>query len=128
MKTSLLSVVAGLGLLTVSASAFAGAHYLYQVTFGSNYAYGTVPGAYQSSDSTQLIGCNSYSYASGSASGSCYAYNSSGSYKSCVTSLPEQLEVIRSVGPGSYIYFRVASDNYSCDQVSVTNGSHYTSY
>lgn len=114
--------------LLVAATAFAGSKSWYQVTFGSNYAYGTVPGAYFASDTTQLIGCNSYAYASGSSSGSCYAYTSSGAFKQCITSNPAMLAVIQSVGPMSYVYFRLAADNYACEQVSVTNGSHYGAY
>src|SRR3954454_12519795 len=100
MKRISLSI--GAASFLMAATAFAGYKNWLQVNFTSTGASGTVPGAYFASDSNQGIGCNTYSYASGSSYGTCYAYNSVGTYKSCITSNPALLAVMQSVGPASW--------------------------
>jgi hypothetical protein len=113
----------------VSGLAIAGNTSFSQVSFPSaTQARGTLIGARNSADTVQLIMCNTYAYDSGNAYGSCFAKNSAGATKQCFAANAEQIAVMQSVGPASYIAFTIASDGSTCDQVSVTNASSYVSY
>ncbi len=113
----------------VSGLAIAGNTNFSQVSFPSaTQARGTVIGARNSADGVQLIMCNTYAYDSGNAHGSCFAKNSAGTTKQCFAANAEQLAVMQSVGPASYIAFTIADDGTTCQQVSVTNASSYVSY
>ncbi len=88
----------------MAASAFAGLKQTYEVYFGTNplkpYADGDLGAARNSADGQQYIGCEATA-----TSGDCYAVNSVGVYRSCVTTDPAQLAVIRSLHGDGHLFF-----------------------
>jgi hypothetical protein len=113
----------------VSGLAIAGSTSFSQVSFPSaTQVKASLIGARSSADTVQLVMCNTYAYDSGNAYGSCFAKNAAGATKQCFAANAEQLAVMQSVGPASYIAFTIAADGNTCQQVSVTNGSSYVSY
>ena len=95
-------------------------------------ASGSMVGARNSADTVQFIQCTTYAnYAPNTPPyeyGSCFAKNAAGAYIQCFIGNSQQLAVMRSVGPASYIYFKLAADGYTCGQVTVTNSSSRIQY
>jgi hypothetical protein len=111
-----------------AATAFAGYTSLTPVTITSTDAVGTVAGAYQASDPNQEINCTTLKYSTGLSQGFCFAYDSNNASKMCVTTDPDMIAVMQSVGPMSLIGFSLASDHYTCASVTVGNGTRYAAY
>jgi hypothetical protein len=108
-------------LLATAMVANAGARYVYQVNAGSNYAYGAIPDARGSSDATQYIGCWENDYG-----GSCFAVDTTGTYRSCYTTNPSYLARIRSLDSSSYIYFTWDSAG-NCNYIFAMSSSYVRS-
>jgi hypothetical protein len=92
-----------------------------EVNLSAGYARGSLGDARSSADFVQMIGCYNSS-GPGYAVVACEAQDASGVYKSCATSDPYMVASARSIGAGSYVFFRWdASGN--CTAVHVTNYS-----
>jgi len=117
-----LAALCGLALIGLAATASAGLRWAYPVFISdsSRYAVGTLSDARASADSVQYIGC----YHNSSNNASCYATNASGLSRSCSTSNPAHLTVIRSIGAESYVYFQWNTDG-TCNYILVDNGSRF---
>ncbi len=120
LRTFLGAAVAA-ALLSTAMIASAGARLVYQVGINdaSRFAVGTMADARGSSDNVQTIGCY---HNTGFAS--CYATNSAGLSRSCTTTNAALIEVIRSIGSESYLYFQWNTDG-TCSYVFVDNGSRW---
>ncbi len=115
--------------VTIAGLAIAGSEYPVPVNMGSDWAGGTSLGARTASDKTQAISCHTWAMNGASTgAGYCWARHSGGAYRQCFATSAEQLAVMRSVGPASYINFSVASNGYHCQSVQVSNGSAYMRY
>ncbi|MFZ5638425.1 MAG: hypothetical protein ACOY82_17750 [Pseudomonadota bacterium] len=116
-----MSAAALAALLSVAAIAEAGTRWAYQVSISdvSRYAVGTTTDARGSADVNQSIGCNH-----NTTFASCYATNSAGLSRSCTTSNAALIDVIRSIGSESYIYFTWNTDG-TCNYVLVENSSRW---
>ena len=89
-------------LIGMSSVALAGSRANMLVTIDDNakVASGALGAAFNSNDSTQYIGC--YTFAG---HGMCIAQNSAGVTRSCATSDPENLAVIRSISGDALLRF-----------------------
>ena len=116
-----LAAAAAAALLSTAMIASAGSRLVYQVGINdaSRFAVGTMTDARGSSDNVQAIGCY---HNAGFAS--CYATNSAGLGRSCTTTNPALIDVIRSIGSESYLYFQWNTDG-TCNYVFVENGSRW---
>jgi hypothetical protein len=116
-----LTIAAALLCAMAAPLASAGPRWTFQATVSdaSRHAYGTMTDARGSSDNQQAIGC--YHNAT---NGGCYATNSSGLSRTCSTSNPSLLNVIRAIGPESYIYFQWNTDG-TCNYVLIENSSRF---
>jgi hypothetical protein len=94
-----------------AATAYAGARFTYPVVINdtNRTAYGALTDARGSADTRQYIGCWS-----NNASGGCDAVNASGLTRSCSTTDPAMLAVIRSMSDESYVAFRWGADSSTC--------------
>jgi len=112
------------GLFTTS-SAVAGNTYHVEVTVSgttTGYARGTLTSARDSSDNNQWILC-SVTATSGSESVQCTAVNSSGTFKSCVSSSSRLVDA--ALGITSYGYLQFEWENGTCTEINVVNGSRF---
>jgi hypothetical protein len=118
-----ISLGIGIAVLVSSTGALAG--YVYQpgVTIWSNNASGTVAGTRYSSDSIEQIGCELDAWPGTATQGYCFAKNSAGQWKTCISYDPNLVAAAGTVGPASYIQFAVASDNYYCSSLIVQNSA-----
>ncbi len=119
----------GLALTLIVAAAItapATAGYAYPYTWNEvsvspgRWADGTMQATRDSSDTTAYLRCYVYSRTSGE-SGSCQARDAASDYVSCYTSVPYHLDTIRSIKPGSRVYFSVT--NGSCSWIEVHHDS-----
>lgn len=117
----LASVAAGFLCALVVPIASAGPRWVYPVSLSdtSRYALGTMTDARGSADSQQAIGC----YHNATNAG-CYATNAAGVTRTCSTSNPALLTVIRSISAESYLYFQWNTDG-TCNYVLVENSSRF---
>lgn len=116
------ATLAAAGLIAVAATASAGLRWGYQVSISdtSRYALGDLSATRGTADGVQYIGC----YHNTSNNGSCYATNAAGLSRSCSTSNPAHLAVIRSIASESYLYFQWNTDG-TCNYILVDNGSRF---
>ena len=121
-KTLIITALAAIMLLSVASMSQAGTT-TYEVTIGSNYAYGDLATAQASSDNRQYIGCYTM-LTNGSTQGYCAARSASGRFKSCLSFDSNVQEVMQSVSGGSHVYFR-ANASGICDYVYVSNSSQF---
>ncbi len=105
MKKSL-CLISAFAVLLVASYASAGGRATSPVVIDSvnRTAYGNLGDARNSSDSTQYIGCMSWS-APGFLSGSCFAVNTAGTYVSCYTTDAKIVSVIQSLSPDGFLSF-----------------------
>ena len=118
------TVVRTVALAALVSSAFAasaGSRAVYQAYFNDaqRWANGTMTDARGSADNNQLIGC----YHNASFAG-CYVTNAAGQGRTCTTTNPALIDVIREIGPESYIYFQWNADG-TCNYVLVENSSRF---
>ena len=123
MKTWNKAVVAVGTVLALCSSAVGGAKYTIpvDVNLSAGYARGNMGDARNSADTTQYIGCYN-SAAAGSTVVACEAMTAAGTYKSCATSDANMVAAARSIGVGSYVFFRWDASG-ACTTVHVTNYS-----
>jgi hypothetical protein len=102
-------------------NATAGQRLVYPVNVNdtSRFANGAVADARGSADAQQSIGCYHNQYTA-----SCFATTAAGISRSCSTGNAALIEVARSVGPESYIYFQWNTDG-TCNYILVENGSRF---
>jgi hypothetical protein len=107
--------------LVAAGSATAGQRLVYQVfvSDASRYANGAIADARGSADAQQSIGCYYNQY-----SATCFATTSTGLSRSCSTGNTALIEIVRSIGPESYIYFQWNTDG-SCNYILVENSSRF---
>jgi hypothetical protein len=108
-------------LVAASGTAAAGQRLVLPVNINdtSRYANGTIADARGSADSQQWLGC-----LYNTSIGICYAANATGVSRSCSTSNPDLLNIIRSLTPESYIYFQWNTDG-TCNYILVENSSRF---
>lgn len=99
----------------------AGARYSFPVVINdaTRVAYGALTDARGSADNRQFIGCWS-----NNTSGGCDAVNAGGLTRSCSTTDPAMLAVIRSMSDESYVSFRWAADGSTCAYVYAQTTSY----
>ncbi len=102
-------------------TATAGQRWVYTVSVNdtSRFANGAVADVRASADTQQSIGCYSNQYTA-----SCFATTATGLSRSCSTGNAALIEVARSVGPESYIYFQWNTDG-TCNYILVDNSSRF---
>jgi hypothetical protein len=110
-------------LLLPSTSAVAGVDSPRFVIISGASASGSFGSARNSADSVQYMGCTVASDASGVSGAVCFARDSASVTRSCTTSVPEQMAIIRSLGSDSYLAFFWNSAG-QCTSVSVYDGSN----
>lgn len=112
---------ASVGLLA-SASAFAGQLVGQPVAIldSNHQASGDLGFVHNSSDRVQYIGCQL-----GGGFGYCYAMNSAGVNRTCITSDPAKISIMRSLKSDSTLVF-FWNDSGTCTSVSVSNSSVYS--
>lgn len=122
MKSTFLAPLAALAVLAVAAPpASAGTRTVYQVVVNDagRWANGTMTDARGSADSVQRMGCyHNATFAS------CFATNAAGLARTCTTGNAQLIDVIRHIGPESYIYFQWNTDG-TCNYVLVENNSRF---
>jgi len=110
-------------LAAMSASVFAGDKATNEVNIQAlapkPFASGDLGYVRNTPDTVQYIGCQS-----SQSSGSCWAKNAAGEYKTCVTSDAAMLAVIRSLNGDGHLMFGWNGDG-SCREVRVTHDSRY---
>lgn len=121
MSKTLARAAAAAALMSIAFVAFAGSRAVYQANINDaqRWANGTMTDARGSADNNQLIGC----YHNASFAG-CYVTNAAGLGRSCTTSNPALIDVIRTIGPESYIYFQWNTDG-TCNYVLIENSSRF---
>ena len=121
MKASIKQFAAALALGAIATSASAGMHSSQGVYIQPNgskpYATGDIGFVYNSWFSNDYIGCEA-----NAASGDCYAVDVSGLYKTCTTTDPAMLTVIRSLKGDSNIFFSWNPDG-TCRDIRVQTDS-----
>jgi hypothetical protein len=121
MKLSIKQVASALLLGAMTTSAFAGLHSSQGVTIQPSgikpYATGDIGFVYNSWFSNDYIGCEA-----NAASGDCYATDVSGQYKTCTTTDPAMLTVIRSIKGDSNVFFSWNPDG-TCRDIRVQTDS-----
>lgn len=122
-KFLLISALVAIGIMTTAQLSLAGQHVDYEVTVGSDYAFGSLATARSSGDSQQRIGCYLV-YANNAVMGYCSARSRTGQTKSCLAYDAGKQEIIGSVGGGSYVFFRTDSHGL-CSYLYVANDSKY---
>jgi hypothetical protein len=127
-KRAMLAVAAAAGLVLQSV-AFAGLNSSLPVTAGSDYAYGGLTDARNSSDTKQYIGCYlglSFNASGGQTSDyvSCSGQSASGAYYYCYVQYPslQLTSLVAGLNHASYLYFYGDSAHH-CLSVSVQNAS-----
>lgn len=102
-------------------TAAAGQRFVYPVNINdaSRFANGAIADARGSADAQQSIGCYLNQYTA-----SCFASTAAGLSRSCSTGNAALIEVARSIGPESYIYFQWNPDG-TCNYILVENGSRF---
>lgn len=102
-------------------TATAGQRFVYPVNVNdaSRFANGAVADARGSADTQQSIGCYTNQYTA-----SCFATTATGLSRSCSTGNAGLIEMARSVGPESYIYFQWNTDG-TCNYILVENSSRF---
>ncbi|MEH6417784.1 hypothetical protein [Pseudomonas sp. CGJS7] len=111
MKLAYVAALMVAGIACISVDAPAGQKVPSEVSIlnsaGSYSVSGSLPGARNSADSKQRIGCQlATSAGSTTISGRCEAANAQGQYAQCGTTAPHLLEVIKAIDSGSLLYFR----------------------
>ncbi len=127
-KTGIVVAAVVLSVL-VPLAARAGAKYSYPVVVGTTYGYGSMGSARSSGDASQYIGCQIYYNAGNSGSkivAACFAADASGAFFYCMSSAPEVLQIVTSMGDGSYIDIGAANSGGTCTYVAVDNFSYFT--
>jgi hypothetical protein len=121
MKLSIKQVASALLLGAITTSAFAGLHSSQGVTIQPSgikpYATGDIGFVYNSWFSNDYIGCEA-----NATSGDCYATDVSGQYKTCSTTDPAMLTVIRSIKGDSNVFFSWNPDG-TCRDIRVQTDS-----
>jgi hypothetical protein len=116
----LFALIASLTLsFALSSNVLAGTKGTYSVSVSTTAFSGSLGSARNSADTSQQIGCWSYS----SGSGYCYGKDSTGATASCSTSDAAMLTAIKSVKGDSYI--RVNYSSGACTNVFVSNFSSF---
>jgi len=117
----LATAAAALLCVLIAPTASAGARWQYPVTLNdtSRYAVGTMTDTRGSADNQQAIGCYH-----NSTTGACYATTAAGVSRTCTTSNPALISVIRSISAESYIYFQWNTDG-TCSYVLIENSSRF---
>lgn len=113
MKSTFKRMLFAISLAAVT-TAHAGARYSFPVVINdaTRVAYGALTDARGSADNRQYIGCWS-----NNTSGGCDAVNASGLTRSCSTTDPAMLAVIRSMSDESYVSFRWGTDGSTCSYI-----------
>jgi hypothetical protein len=88
------------------------------ISDSSQFANGMLGYVRNTSDTTQYVGCEAFG-----TSGYCFALNSAGTYRTCVTSDSNLVANIRSLNSDSYLLFYWNS-NGQCTDVVVQNSSY----
>ena len=129
MKKRSILAAAAAGLVLQSA-AFAGLNSSFPVVVGSDYAYGGLTDARNSSDNKQYIGC--YNGLGFSSSGSetsdyvsCWGQSSSGAYYYCYVQYPslQLVSLVSGLNHASYLYIYGDSAHH-CLSVTIENISN----
>lgn len=88
------------------------------ISVEDNLAGGVLADARASGDHTQYIGCGtSWTY------GYCVAVDATGRSGSCTSRNPDDLAIMRSVGPESYVLFAWNNKDGTCSALQVVNSS-----
>ena len=89
-------------------------------------AYGDLSAARNSSDTTQYIGCNSYSfsYTGAAVYTVCVAVDAAGVSASCVTSDPEMHNIATGLNGDDWLRFVWDSSTGQCTQLGVNKNSY----
>lgn len=119
--TKLSLLLAGAVAATATPSgALAGYHQTVEVTFYSNFTYGSVSDVRRSADNVQYIQCVDYgSY------GVCRARDKSGVSRACTTYDATLRALMGNINDTSLIRFQYALSGSTCALVEVTNSSIY---
>ncbi len=133
MKTNVIALLALCAFTGFSASALAGQKLRSDVMVTTDgisiNAHGAIGTARNSLDANQRIGCVlKANTASSTLSASCDATSAAGTQAFCITSSPQLIEVIKSIGTDSYIsfsYLPSASSNPTCSQINISDSSVY---
>lgn len=88
---------------------------------GANFVEGSVHDVRHSANSSEYLYCYARSWAN-SEQGVCYGQDAALNFKMCVTSDPEQIHTIRSIGSDSHVYFKIDA-NSNCEFITTYNGS-----
>jgi hypothetical protein len=113
------SLVAAMAMTVIAATAVAGSTTTQVVVISTSksFAYGDLGFVRNTWDAVQSIGCK-YT----ATWGACFATESTGLYKSCVTTDPALLEVMRSINGDSWLMFHWTADG-NCSAVEVQQAS-----
>jgi hypothetical protein len=126
-KTVMLMMMAVLAAISTQVSA--GAKYTPQVYVNTagGYAYGSMVGAHNSTDTVQQIYCTTEKWPSsnGSSHTWCYAMNSAGTSALCSTWDSHLVEATMAMSDESYISFRWDTTNGNCTHIRIENSSRY---
>lgn len=125
MKKSIITLLSA-GIVVVAGLAEAGQYVGQPVLLGTTWAQGSVVSARTSADSKQWIGCRVNSYSSGSETGICWAYDSTGAGRTCSITSPTLLATAKSIGQTSFVRFEFSGS--TCTRLDVIQSSQYTSY
>jgi len=121
-KSALITLgIAGLLAATAAWAGYKGTWPVYVDTLNRT-AGGSLGSTRNSTDSSQYIGCYTYAYSSGSEYALCIASTSAGAYASCWSSVPQIINVVRSLNGDGYVYFRYDTGG-QCTYVEVQNYS-----
>ncbi|MCE9580673.1 MAG: hypothetical protein K8W52_46560 [Deltaproteobacteria bacterium] len=112
----------GAGLLA-AVPALGGAHVVFSVIVGPDYAYGSLDGARASANTTEQLGCLTNGYPGG-AYGFCRATSAAGVNLTCYTFDPSIIGAIRTIDSESYVTF-YADKGGMCTMVSIDTNSVY---
>jgi len=113
-------ILASIVAVTLSSNAFSGLKAINNVIVGASYFYGAFGTARNSADTVQYIGCWDYGN-----SARCFARNSASTAKSCSTTDPNHLAVIRGLVDSTYIYVNFNTTTGACTNVYSYNNSFW---
>jgi hypothetical protein len=124
MKKPVLVSLAVAAAMLAATAAWAGAKGIWEVNIDtvSRRVYGSLGSARHSADNIQYIGCYATAYSSGSEAVNCFAKNAAGTYVSCSSSVPQVINVARSLGDDGYLYFQYDAGG-QCTYIGVENNS-----
>jgi hypothetical protein len=112
-------------LVALTASAYAGAKYNYNVYVGTTMSYGTMGTARASVDNYQFLGC--YKYGTNTYSSvTCTARDATGKQMACFSRNADLKDAASGITDGAYISFHLdPADTAKCDSLLVDAASAY---